>query len=246
MPFNVADFNSQISRTGIAAPSHFEAVITRGPGGRGLPELDQGMRFRIESVNLPGRNLTALDQQYHGPVRSMPYRFTVPPVTLTVIVSRDMREREFFMKWQDFFVGHSRTNYSGGPVPGMFDSKYYDDGVGEMEIWQYSQPTPQQFPTQAPRPATPQTQGQTPQAGLGNPGLTMQSQPDAVVQNQIRLLECYPLSINDIAMSWGDEGYVKLQVEMKYRYAIEINKSFKSSSDFVSDWIGNDPGMFGI
>ena len=88
MPFNVADFNSQIARTGIAAPSHFEGVIIRGPGGRGLPGLDQGMRFRIEALNMPGRTLTALDQNYNGPVRSMPYRFTVQPVSLTIILSK--------------------------------------------------------------------------------------------------------------------------------------------------------------
>jgi hypothetical protein len=232
MPFNVDDFNSQIAKTGLAAPSHFEAIITRGPGGRVLPLLDQGMRFRIEGVNIPGRTLTALDQNYYGPIRSMPYRFTVPPITFTVILSRDMREREFFMKWQDHFIGHSRTNYNGGPVMGMYDSKYYDNGWGEIEIWQYSQPTPQRNPTTSPLNATNQSRNQTGGSSLGNPGLLMQSTPDAIVQNQFRFLEAYPLSVNDIAMSWNDEGYAKLQVEMKYRTMIEINRSFRSDADF--------------
>jgi len=237
MPFNIADFNSEIAKTGIAATSHFEAVITRGPGGRSLAPygLDQGMRFRIESVNLPGRTLTTLDQQYHGPVRAMPYRFTHQPVTFTVILSRDMREREVFMKWQDFFVGHHRTNYNSAVVPGMFDSKYYDDGIGEIEIWQYSQPTPQRFPSNAPRAAGSPSFNQTPGSGLGNPGLTMQDRPDAVVQNQIRFLEAYPSSVNDIAMSWGDEGYAKLQVEMRFRTSIEANRTFRNNTAFNQD-----------
>jgi hypothetical protein len=238
MPFNVADFNSQISRTGIAAPSHFEGVIVRGPGGRALPGLDQGMRFRIEALNMPGRTLTALDQNYHGPVRSMPYKFTVQPVSLTVILSRDMREREAFMKWQDYMIGHSRTS-NAISVPGMFDSKYYDDGWGEVQIWQYSQPTHQQFPSQAPRSATNQTQNQTPGSGLGNPGLAIGDQPEFVVQNTIRLIEAYPTSVNDIALSWGDEGYAKLQIEMKYRYAVETNRSFTNTRDFTNDWANN-------
>lgn len=234
MPFNVDRFNSELTKTGLAAPSHFEAIITRGPGGRVLPLLDQGMRFRIEGVNIPGRTLTALDQNYYGPIRSMPYRFTVPPITFTAILSRDMREREFFMKWQDHFIGHSRTNYNGGPVAGMYDSKYYDNGWGEIEIWQYSQPTPQRNPTTttSPQSATNQTNNQSSGSSLGNPGLSMQLTPDAVIQNQFRFLEAYPLSVNDIAMSWGDEGYLKLQVEMKYRTMIEINRSFKSDADF--------------
>lgn len=240
MPFNVDRFNSELTKTGIAAPSHFEAVITRGPAGRLLPEIDQGMRFRIESVNIPGRTLTALDQTYNGPIRSMPYKFTVPPITFTVILSRDMREREAFMKWQDYLIGHSRTNYNGAPQVGMYDSKYYDDGIGEIEIWQYSQPTPQRNPTTSPLNATNQTIDQSRGSSLGNPGLSMQLTPDAIVQNQFRFLEAYPLSVNDIAMSWGDEGYLKLQVEMRYRMMIEINRSFRNDTDFRVDVMNAD------
>jgi hypothetical protein len=235
MPFNVDRFNSELTKTGLAMPSHFEAIITRGPAGRILPEVDQGMRFRIESVNIPGRTLTALDQQYNGPVRSIPYRFTVPPISFTVILSRDMREREAFMKWQDYLIGHSRTNYNGAQQPGMYDSKYYDNGIGEIEIWQYSQPTPQRNPTTSPLNTTNQTGSQTPNSQLGTPGLSMQQTPDAIVQNQFRFLEAYPLSVNDIAMSWNDEGYSKLQVEIKYRTMIEINKSFQNDTDFRVD-----------
>jgi hypothetical protein len=232
MAFNIDRFNSELTKTGLASPAQFEAVVTSGPGGRMLPELDQGMRFRIESVNIPGRTLTALDQNYNGPIRAIPYRYTHQPVTFTVILSRDMRERELFMKWQDYLIGHSRTNYNGGPIAGMFDSKYYDNGVGEFEIWQYSQPTPQRSPTTSPLGATSQTNSQTPYSQLGNPGLSMQLTPDAIVQNQFRFLEAYPISVNDIAMSWSDEGYSKLQIEMKYRTVIEINKQFKSDADF--------------
>ena len=217
MAFNVSDFNSEISKTGIATPSHFDGVIMSGPAATGTAGrrgtsiltffgLNQGMRFRIEALNMPGRTLTTLDQQYHGPVRAIPYRFTVQPVTITVILSRDMRERELFMRWQDYFVGHYRTNYNVTNTPGMFDTKYYDDCIGEMHIRQY-----------------------------GYPVGTSKKDGDPVVQNVIKLIECYPLSVNDIALSWSDEGYSKLQVEMKYRYAIEENLSFKNNTEFVRD-----------
>jgi hypothetical protein len=216
MSFNISEFNAEISKTGIAAPSHFEGLIMSGPGsmaggGSGTSiltalGLDQGMRFRIESLNMPGRTLTTLDQQYHGPVRAIPYRFTVQPVTITVILSRDMRERELFMRWQDYFIGHYRTNYRGINSPGMFDTKYYDDGIGEMHIWQW-----------------------------GYPVDATGDNVEPIVQNEIKLMECYPLSVNDIAMSWNDEGYSKLQVEMKYRFAIERNISFENDSAFVQE-----------
>jgi len=199
MPFNVADFNSEIAKSGFAAPSQFEGLIMGGPGtqygnGSGILNafgLDQGMRFRIEALNMPGRTLTTIDQQYHGPVRAIPYRFTVQPVSITVILSRDMRERELFMRWQDYFVGHYRTNYNNLQSQAQFDTKYYDDGIGEMHIWQWSNP------------------------------LKENNSEKPVVQNEIRLMECYPLNIHDLSMSWSDDGYSKLQVEMKYRYATE-------------------------
>jgi hypothetical protein len=63
----------------------------------------------------------------------------------------------------------------------------------------------------------------------------MQDRPDAVVQNQIRFLEAYPSSVNDIAMSWGDEGYAKLQVEMRFRTSIEANRTFRNNTAFNQD-----------
>jgi len=223
MPFNVDTFNSEIAQSGVANPSFFEARITNGPLVI-RPMMRGGMAFRIESVNLPGRTLTTLDQNYHGPVRRIPYRFTHQPVTFTVILSKDMREREAFMKWQDQFIGHSRTNYRG-PIISEFDNHYYENAIGEIEIVQYSYPVI--TPTAAarpPRPATPanpenaQTPRKTQRATEAGQGY--------IEAYNIRLVEAYPSSVNDIQMAWGDEGYGKLQVEMTYRYAVEAQKTF--------------------
>jgi hypothetical protein len=140
MPFNVADFNSEIAQSGIAHTGFFEARILKAPRII-IPMMRNGMAYRIESVNLPGRTLTTLDQNYHGPVRRIPYRFTHQPVSFTVILSKDMREREAFMRWQDHFIGHSRTSFNG-VMDSPFDSKYYDDAAGEIDIVQYSYPLP--------------------------------------------------------------------------------------------------------
>jgi hypothetical protein len=209
MPFNIADFSTKIGKTGISHTSHFEGIILGGPGsykGQGgvLQRfgLDEGMRFRIESLNMPGRNLQTLDQNYHGPTRAIPYRFTQQPITLSIILSKDMREREVFMRWQDFFVGHYRTNYERNSYPAPFDTKYYQDGIGTVKIIQYSYPI--------------------------NPGKGEVSTKggEYTIHNEIILEEAYPISVHDIQMSWGDEGYAKLQVEMRYRFSVELNKSF--------------------
>jgi hypothetical protein len=220
MPFNIEDFNSSISKSGVASTSQFEAMILGGPGSYtgGTTNilstfgLEEGMRFRIESVNLPGRNLTTLDQNYHGPSRAMPYRFTQQPVTMTVILSRDMREREIFMRWQDYFVGHYRVNPNRNVMVGQFDTKYYQDGIGTIKILQYSIPVKN----------TSSSYSKT-------------SADNYKLQTEILLEEAYPISVNDIAMAWGDEGYGKLQVEIRYHRSTELNHTFPLTGLFDMD-----------
>ena len=219
MPFNIADFNSSIAKSGVASTSHFECYILGGPGSYSRNGsvtnilstfgLEQGMRFRIESLNLPGRTLTTLDQNYHGPTRSIPYRFSQQPISMTIILSRDMREREIFMRWQDFFVGHYRTNTDRSVAKAPFDTKYYQDGIGTIKILQYSIPLDNKVDLM---------------------GEDQSSMDNFDLQTEIVLEEAYPISVHDIAMAWGDEGYGKLQVEIKYHRSVEINNTFPDRS----------------
>jgi hypothetical protein len=240
MPFNVSTFNSEIAQSGIASPSFFEARILKHPLVL-KPMMSQGMSYRIESVNIPGRTLTTLDQNYHGPVRKIPYRFSHQPVTFSVILSRDMREREAFMKWQDFFVGHYRTTQNALPNS-PFDTQYYDDGIGEIEIVQFSYPITTTENTLRPKAQgaaienAPQNRGEARyKNGVSTAGARSKSTPNKKSQGQyvesysIKLIEAYPSNINDIQMAWSDDGYAKMQVEIQYRYAVETHKAFASS-----------------
>jgi len=250
MPFNVSNFNADISKSGIASPSFFEARIVAHPPALSKM-MSQGMAFRIESVNLPGRTLTTLDQNYHGPVRKIPYRFTHQPVTFSVILSRDMREREAFMKWQDFFVGHYRTTQSA-LATSPFDTHYYNDCIGTIEIVQYSYPITNTEATIRPKADknleaakrrqfvddVPQNRGEDRyKNGVSSAGARARSVPNKKAQGQyiesykIRLEEAYPSNINDLQMSWSDDGYAKLQVEIQYRYAVETHKTFGSEME---------------
>lgn len=257
MPFNIANFNSEIAQSGIASPSFFEARITNYP--RVLHSMmSQGMAYRIESVNLPGRTLTTLDQNYHGPVRRIPYRFTHQPVTFSVILSRDMREREVFMKWQDFFVGHYRTGRNG-MATSPFDTQYYADGIGEIEIVQYSYPISTTENSLRPKADKsleaanrqqnvddlPQNRGENRyKNGVSSAGArsrsvaNKKSQGKYVESYSIMLHEAYPSNINDIQMAWSDDGYAKMQVEIQYRYATEKQKTFTSEAELTYSKLG--------
>jgi hypothetical protein len=225
MPFNISNFNSNIAKSGIASPSFFEAQILRAPSAL-APMMSEGMSYRIESVNLPGRTLTTLDQNYHGPVRRIPFRFTHQPVTFSIILSRDMREREAFMKWQDFFVGHHRTTL--GALPSHpFDTHYYDDGIGEIQIIQYSYPistTRNNIMSDAANARLRRPMSDAAVAGQPDAEEKPEDQYDA--SYVITLYEAYPSSVNDIQMAWSDDGYAKLQVEIQYRYSSELQRTF--------------------
>ena len=223
MAFNVSDFNADIAKSSIAHTSHFEGWILGGPGsysaGTGISPnvlrsagLSDGMRFRIESLNMPGRTLTTLDQNYHGPTRAIPYRYSQQPVSLSIILSKDMREREVFMRWQDFFVGNARNNISQQAITSPFDTRYYHDGVGTIKILQYSYAAAYN--------------------DEGSAGFELQT--------EILLNEAYPVTVNDIAMSWGDEGYAKLQVEIRYRYSIENNRKWNSAGASRQEKVAKD------
>lgn len=237
MPFNIAEFNANIARTGIGRTNFFEGFIVGGPGqnlGRNsiIRYGSNDTRFRIESLNLPGRTLVTLDQNYHGPVRQMPYRSTYQPCTMTVILSQDYREREMFMRWQDYMIGHYRTAYNRSDYVAQFDSKYYDDSVGTVVIQCYSNPMPR--PATAPLPRTQNVQGQSPVIEPNPIGKTP-TQSKYELQYTIILEEAYPINVNDIALSWGDEGYARLQIEMRYRFAVEQHRTYKDQAQVNYD-----------
>lgn len=224
MPFNIAEFNANISKTGVGRTNFFEGFIVGGPGqnlGRNslIRYGSNETRFRIESLNLPGRNLVTIDQNYHGPVRQMPYRSTYQPCTMTIILSQDYREREMFMRWQDYMIGHYRTAYNRSDYVAQFDSKYYDDSVGTVVIECYSNPMPKPITGERQSPVT-------------NSNST---QSKYELQYTVILEEAYPISVNDMALSWGDEGYARLQVEMRYRFAVEQHKTYRDQTQVNND-----------
>ena len=239
MPFNIAEFNANIAKTGVGRTNFFEGWIVGGPGQNlGQNSIirygSNDSRFRIESLNLPGRNLVTIDQNYHGPVRQLPYRTTYQPCSMTVILSQDFREREMFMRWQDYMIGHYRTGYNRSDYNAMFDSKYYDDSVGTVVIQCYSYEMP------SPVSSTARQRAGKPVVDAGEPGFDGQSGAEFQKSTQrknsyqlqytIVLEEAYPASVNDIAMSWGDDGYARLQVEMRYRFSVEQHRTFKDQT----------------
>ena len=127
MAFDINAFKAQLDIGGTIKTSNFEVLISH-PKLQIPPDL----RFRCSEVDLPGRSISSIDHKVVGYSEKLAYESTFSDLSLGIILSEDMFEKELFEKWQDLAVGNYRTqnNYSNT----MFDLGYYDDYVGTVDI----------------------------------------------------------------------------------------------------------------
>jgi hypothetical protein len=92
-------------------------IFGTGTGGA------RSMSFRIDSVTFPQRSLGRIDYKDYGAPYNIGSLANYVNIDFSVILSPDLREREFFMQWQDRVTGNHRTGGSN------FDIGYYDQYV---------------------------------------------------------------------------------------------------------------------
>jgi len=119
---NGASFSLSKFRAGIGnlvRPNLFNATLvgyTKVTGGLSgsLPDIKDTFSFRCEKAELPGRTLaTADDAVGGGPALKLPYDVTYNDITLSIICSDDMVEREFFEQWIDRIIGRGGRSNAG-------------------------------------------------------------------------------------------------------------------------------------
>jgi hypothetical protein len=143
MTFNVNNLVSSINKSGIAKTSHFEVQIT----GAGDSATEQSMMTRVDSCELPGRSLMTVEHKFqnYGPLNKIPYGGqTYGDASISIILSEDMREKEYFEIWQNKIVntgafeqGSGQKDFYGGYVQSKFNTNYFDDYLGTVTIRQY-------------------------------------------------------------------------------------------------------------
>ena len=91
--------------------------------------------FRCEAAEFPGRTIATSEDTSHGPAVSFAYDTTYSDMTLTFIVSEDMKERGFFDIWMETIMKNTGgyDDIQGGRPA------YYDDIVSQVEINQLDQ-----------------------------------------------------------------------------------------------------------
>lgn len=210
--FSVNTIVSALNKSGVAQTSHFEVYVI---GGANVGD-ERDMAMRIDSIDIPGRNFAPIDHKFTnmGPVNRIPGQQFYTDVTATILLSSDMREKDYFEWWQEKMMNTgayetgvteqqqqlldqeegltvANQNYSNSP----WTHRYFDDYIGTVEIRQYD----------------------------SNGGL----------RSIHKLMEAYPLSIAPISMNWGSDEMARLQVTFGYKnYKVVFNKQDQPGMGF--------------
>ena len=133
---NISKFTSALQKSGYARSSHFECQIT-GPGNS-ISEND--LLYRIDEIEIPGRSLSTIEHKFTniGPPSKIAYDSIYGDFTINILLSEDMREKEYFEEWHNAAVDTgafevSTSKYSRSP----FAVKYIDNYVGTITIRQF-------------------------------------------------------------------------------------------------------------
>jgi hypothetical protein len=137
MPFNIDAFSAELKTSGISLTSNFEVQITGSILNKlgGTYDLSSSFSFRIESTNLPQRSASLITNSHYGPISKFGSTLIYADLDMSMICSTDLREREFFMKWQDLFGGkHREGNLDADQRRRQFNIGYYDEYVAKKGV----------------------------------------------------------------------------------------------------------------
>ena len=232
--FGIDAFAAELGKGGIAKPYLFSVIIS--PPFAALAAT-QALQLRIDKVSMPRRAIATFDNtQFHGPERKIAYGVTYSNISLEIILSENMIEREIFMRWQDAMFANDRPAADadfGGHRRGegsLYDSAYFDSYYGLLEIFQYAESPA--FQGVQSRQGLIDTIIGTAQAigfntsAITNPfginlGIGGEKKRNVKPCYTIKLREAYPISISEVQLDWGGSDSAKLNVEMQFTYIQE-------------------------
>jgi|TARA_R110000850_G_scaffold219381_1_gene344914 hypothetical protein len=140
MAFDIDSFTAEMHSVGFARPSDFEVEI----GGDILSKvgssfgLSSSLMFRVNTAELPQRNVEAISYAEYGAPYKIGGGVNYVDTPISIICSPDLREREFFMRWQDLIGGfHRNPDLDADQRKNQFNIGYYDNYVAKKGITIY-------------------------------------------------------------------------------------------------------------
>ena len=136
MPFNINNFTAEINDKGFARSDFFEVIFTGFPL-KVVAAIEEStspptnvrtdfLSLRAESVTVPQRAITPIEYKDYGAPFKIGATANYVEIDMTFILSSDMRERNFFLAWQDVIAVNHRLQ-SGNARGSSFDLGYFDE-----------------------------------------------------------------------------------------------------------------------
>lgn len=202
MAFNIADFKSHISKTGVLQTNKYDVTISLpfafgeksiiAADGSTVGIAKEGMKdlsYRCINASLPGMAMRTTDINRYGIgiMEKMPYSATYTDVSLTFLMDRDGTAYKFWYAWFNYIFNVSSFNgatniFGTNPLSdrSFYTAEYKDNYAGTITIKVYD--------------------------AFGNVTLTT------------TLLKAYPISINDVALNWSDQNnLIKLTTTITFK-----------------------------
>jgi hypothetical protein len=131
--FNVQNIVSSINKSGVASSSHFEVHLPDW-----INSNSRELLYRADSANLPGRTVMTTEHKFtnYGPINKVPYGQIYGDVTITFLLSEDLREKDYFETWQSKMIDTGSNNWRTFGRS-KFNVEYFDNYSGSVDIRQY-------------------------------------------------------------------------------------------------------------
>jgi len=131
MSFNVQNIIGTVNKSGVAKSSNYEVLFTL-PAGTTFTTGQEDLRLRAESVSIPSRSIASMAYRTYGQAREVGYSAIYSPISVSFLLSEDLRERLIFTAWQDLIVGPHRDSQFA--FDSDFEIGYYDNYTTDITI----------------------------------------------------------------------------------------------------------------
>jgi hypothetical protein len=109
MAGSIAEFKSSFSKE-LARPSKFDVNIPVPLGLIPYRGTSRMLTMRCENAELPGRTIATTSMKIYGVEEKFPYMSSYNDMSLTFIVSDNMKEKKFFDAWLNWINPNSNYN----------------------------------------------------------------------------------------------------------------------------------------
>ena len=188
--FNVADFSANLNRVGTVQTNKFEVTIMPPRIFRNSPAILDIMRYRAESVRIPGVTLDNIDTRRYGhDIRQkVATNVSFNDISVTFLETDRNLITKFFYEWTDQIFGYKALSSAGLLTPGASPRlaparvlEYKDNYIARVVIDVYN--------------------------NNGQKSLT------------VVLEEAYPVSVGENSIGWNEHNNLyKLNVSFTYSF----------------------------